>query len=111
MSLNRSFSRRQFIQGAAAVGAIAPFILPSQVWGAEIAPSKKITVGFIGVGTQGRYLLGGFLGANQAQVVAVCDVDTTRREAAKKQVEEHYTVKKKIEYKGCDQYADFRQLL
>jgi predicted dehydrogenase len=41
----------------------------------------------------------------------VCDVDTNRRENAKKTVEERYTKDKDAGFKGCEAYADFRKLL
>jgi len=42
------------------------------------------------MGTMNRGHLGHFLGQKDVQVLAVCDVDTTRREAAKKTVEGRY---------------------
>lgn len=82
-------SRRRFL-ATAALSAAAPLVLPGRVWAAETAPSKRITMGFIGMGTQGRGLLGGFLGQPGVQVGAVCDVDTNRREAARQTVEGAY---------------------
>jgi predicted dehydrogenase len=38
-------------------------------------------------------------------------VDTTRREAHRKQVEEFYTIKQNKDFKGCAAYADFRELI
>lgn len=90
--------------------AAGPLILPSHVWSAETKPSSKISVGFIGVGTQGRGLLGGFLRRNDTQVVAVCDVDTTRRAHARQVVDEHYG-KQKENFKGCAEFKDFRELI
>ncbi len=56
--------------------------------------------------------LGHFLGSGDVQVVAVCDVDTNRREDAKKTVEKQYADKQKSgRYKGCAAYNDFRELL
>jgi predicted dehydrogenase len=67
-------------------------------------------MGFIGVGKQNRFLLTRFL-AKDTQVVAVCDVDTTRRESAKQMVEAAYAQNAPGGYKGCTAYADFRELL
>jgi predicted dehydrogenase len=106
---NNRFSRRRFLKASAAAAA-APLILPNSIWAAEVKPSERITLGCIGLGTQGRGLMQGFLRAPNTQVLAVCDVDTTRREFAKKFVEEDYA-KQKVTYKGCDAYNDFRQLL
>jgi len=102
-------SRRIFLKTTVAAAA-APLILPGHVWGAQTPPSERITMGFIGVGTQGRGLLNGFLGKN-TQVLAMCDVDTTRREHAKKVVEDYYSKKNQADYKGCAAYKDFRELL
>jgi predicted dehydrogenase len=75
------------------------------------AASDRLTLGFIGVGKMNRGHLGHFLGLKDVQVLAVCDVDTTRREDAKKRVEERYGKDKKTGYKGCDAYNDYRDLL
>jgi predicted dehydrogenase len=103
-------SRRHFIKTATASVA-APFILPSRVWSAATAPNSRINLGFIGMGKMNSGHLGNFLGRDQTQIVAVCDVDTTRREAAKKRVDEGYAKKAGADYKGCAGYNDFRELL
>ena len=107
--MNSSTSRRQFLK-VAGLGA-APLILPSHVWAVDTAPGSKITMGFIGMGKQAGGLLGGFLGQKGVQVLAVCDVDTTRREAAKKRVEDHYSKGKPDGWTGCTAYNDYRELL
>jgi predicted dehydrogenase len=63
------------------------------------------------MGKQMKGHLGACLGREEVQVLAVCDVDTTRREAAKKRVDEAYTKKAEGMYKACDAYNDFRELL
>ena len=103
-------SRRRFL-ATAALSAAAPLVLPGRVWAAETAPSKRITMGFIGMGTQGRGLLGGFLGQPGVQVVAVCDVDTNRREAARQTVEGAYAQEKPAGWKGCEAYNAHEELL
>jgi predicted dehydrogenase len=105
-------SRRSFLYATAATFA-APVVL-SPLWGDEkkAAPSERITLGFIGMGTMNRGHLGHFLGQKDCQVVAVCDVDTTRRENARKTVENRYAEATKAgTYKGCSAYNDFRDLL
>lgn len=101
--------RRSFLKAAAV--ASAPFFLPSRVWSADTKPSDRITLGFIGVGIQARGLMGGFLGKAETQVVAVCDVDTTRRNDAKKRVDDFYAKKNDASFTGCAAYNDFRELL
>jgi len=105
----QSYSRRNFLKHAAVAGAL-PWLLPSHVWSAQTAPNNQITLGFVGMGTQNRSLLHNFLRHSETRVLAVCDVDTNRREAAKQSVESFYT-QSKIDYKGCAAYNDFRELL
>ncbi|MBI4663544.1 MAG: Gfo/Idh/MocA family oxidoreductase [Verrucomicrobia bacterium] len=109
---NRNFSRRQFLQSTAALSLTAPLILPSRVWAAEKGPNGRINLGFIGMGYQNSGLMGGFIRRKDTQVLAVCDVDTNRRENAKKTAEEYYAKQSgQVGYKGCEAYSDFRQLL
>ena len=108
----RRITRRTFIQSAAA--GVAPVVLAAGARGDDkkSPPSERITLGFIGMGTMNRGHLGHFLGATDTQVVAVCDVDTTRRESAQKKVVEKYAAKQKSgSYKGCTAYSDFREVL
>ena len=103
-------TRRHFLRNTAILAA-APLILPGRVWSQATAPSKRLTVGCIGMGKQMRGHLNAMLGRDDVEVLAVCDVDTTRREAAKKKVDESYTKKVGETYRGCSAYNDFRELL
>ena len=106
-------SRRSFL--AASAGAIAaPALIGSTALGAQekTAPGDRLTLGFIGMGTQNRGHLNRYLGHKDVQVLAVCDVDTTRRESARAMVEKKYgDAMKSGAYKGCAGYNDFRELL
>ena len=97
-------SRRTFLKSLAAGAAASPFLLPSHVWSAPTAPSGKLTMGFIGMGKQMGGLLGGFLGQD-TRCVAVCDVDSTRRNAGKKRVDDFY------KNSDCAAYVDFREII
>jgi predicted dehydrogenase len=55
--------------------------------------------------------LGSCLNRDDVEVLAVCDVDTTRREHAKKRVDTAYTAKAGADYKGCAAYNDFREII
>jgi predicted dehydrogenase len=101
-------SRRSFLASAAA--ASVPFIVPSRIWSAETAPSNRLTMGFIGMGIQNRGLLQNFL-QQDTQVLAVCDVDKTRREHAVKIVNDFYGSHSGQAAAGCAGYGDFRELL
>jgi predicted dehydrogenase len=103
-------NRRKFLRNAALLSA-TPFILPSRVWGADVAPSEKVVMGFIGMGKQSRGLLGAFMRDRRVQVVAVCDVDTTRRVDAQNRVNEYYARKPELGSADCSAYSDFREVI
>jgi hypothetical protein len=108
-------TRRGFIKtsllGGAGVMAF-PHLLPSHIWAAEAKPKSCLTMGFIGMGTQSRRLLRAFL-SQDTRVVAVCDVDKTRREDAKQRVDGFYAAQKSAgtSATGCAAYNDFRDLI
>ncbi|MHC4206406.1 MAG: Gfo/Idh/MocA family protein [Planctomycetota bacterium] len=109
-------NRRQFITRAAgtALGAMSfPYIIPSPVLGqaGTVAPSERITLGFIGAGKQSKHLMRSFLNSPGTHVLAACDVDKLKLQRGKKIVEDHYAGKRSGSYKGCDTYGDFRDLL
>ena len=66
-------------------------------------------MGFIEMGKQSRGLLGTFLG-HDTRVLAVCDVDTTRRDNARKKVDEFYAGRV-IQNCGCAAWSDFREVI
>ena len=109
-SHNMQFSRRRFLGTAAALAA--PCIAPSVVFGAGgVAPSERITLGFIGTGGRGTYNLRSLLPLDGTQVLAVCDVKRDQREAAAVVVAQHYEANRQGGAKACDTYNDFRELL
>ncbi|MCS6775767.1 MAG: Gfo/Idh/MocA family oxidoreductase [Chloroherpetonaceae bacterium] len=112
MRAKRALSRRQFLQGLG-VAATAPIMVPRSVLGGtgHVGPGDRITVGVIGCGKIAfDYHLPELLGARDVQVLAVCDVDTNRRNRAKQIVEQAYASTDRAT-KHCDAYNDFRELL
>ena len=100
----KTLTRRQFVQ-IGAFAAVAPTIIPARVLGAD-APSKKITIGFIGTGDHGtNWNLRRYLKLQDSRVLVVCDVDETRKEFAKEQVDAAY------KNKDCAMTKDFREVL
>src|SRR6266513_2785571 len=73
-SKRSQLSRRKFVEMTAA-SAIGFTILPRHVLGGKdhVAPSDKIALAYIGVGTQGIRELLPLLVSDQFRVVAVCD--------------------------------------
>jgi myo-inositol 2-dehydrogenase / D-chiro-inositol 1-dehydrogenase len=109
-----SNNRRTFLKNAAlgAIGTFAiPNVVPSYLLGGK-APSNRINVAIIGLGRQTvTPNIPQFLQSDNAQVVAVCDLDSWRLENAQKQVNDYYAKLKGFSYKGCDTYGDFREVL
>lgn len=102
-------TRRNFIKKAA-LASIVPIILPSHLVSGKDKPSERINVGFIGMGKRNKTLLKGFL-SRQVQVVAVCDVDKTRRENAQTFVNDYYKQNPKKGTADCKAYNDFREII
>ncbi|HPM82728.1 MAG TPA: Gfo/Idh/MocA family oxidoreductase [Candidatus Anammoximicrobium sp.] len=71
-------TRRTFVSSAVASGAFSFSIVPRHVLAGsgQVAPSDKITLAHIGMGTQGFREIGGLLADPEIQIVAVCDPNT-----------------------------------
>ena len=114
-------SRRSFLRGAAASLAV-PSIVSCSVFGAA-APSNRIHVALIGAGIRAAWTCLAVLQFDDVQVVAVCDVNRGSdgyarpehflgREPVRQKVNDHYAAKRGVaEYRGCDAYSDFRDVL
>lgn len=109
---NGSLSRRGLLKNLSAL-ALPTFLPGRAVCGAgRLPPSERITLGFIGVGVMGRGHLTWFLKYPDVQVLAVCDVDSWRRENARQMVHSAYAAEQPDgTYRGCAAYNDLRELL
>jgi len=110
MNGKRICSRRQFLKSVSgsAVGIIGfPYIVPSSVFGADgsVAPSERIVIGCIGVGSQGTSNMSAFLNKRDVKILAVCDIDKRHLDWAKLSVDYRY------DNKDCMVYHDFRELI
>ncbi|MBN2307817.1 MAG: Gfo/Idh/MocA family oxidoreductase [Candidatus Hydrogenedentes bacterium] len=118
----KTVSRRRFLTTTFAAAA-APMVVPSSVLGraGAVPPSERITMGFIGLGTQGSghlfggawtYVTGGYLGRDDVQVLGVCDVWRGKREGARDRVNAYYADKAGAgKFTSCEAYRDFRELI
>ncbi len=101
------FSRRRFLAGTIAACA-APTVIPRCVLGDDnnVSANDKIVIGAIGIGKQmyGSHL-SHFLRMPNVQVVAVADVDTSRRDAGKKRVDNAY------KNTDCAAYNDYHEII
>jgi hypothetical protein len=147
-AIHPGINRRKFV-GMAATSALAFTIVPRHVLGGKnyIPPSDKITLGYIGMGTQGIRELLPLLQVPEIQVVAVCDPSKEARgykdwgkdylkdgirktindskwqpggdnmipggrDNGKSIVDGYYAnIHPDQKYKGCNAYADARELL
>jgi len=109
MNDKKVFSRRGFMKNTAVAGAafVIPTFIPDTALGksGHVAPSDKIVMGCIGVGSQGTGNMRGFLNKKAVRVVAVCDVDEHHFSRAKNIVDNHYYDK------ACATYLNFRDLI
>ena len=110
MKHNKNIDRRKFLKTASAMAAGAigfPYIVSSSALGkaGTVAPSNRIVMGAIGVGDMGTGDMRGFLGKSEVQVVAVCDVDKSHRDRAKRICDERYG------NDDCKSYLDYRELI
>ncbi|MGA2865283.1 MAG: Gfo/Idh/MocA family oxidoreductase [Verrucomicrobiota bacterium] len=106
--MKHSITRRDFLKTAAAAGAVGVWqFIPARALGRAglVAPSKRITLGVIGLGTQGTGDMRAFQSISEVQVVAVCDVHAGQRAAGKQVVDTFYG------NSDCAAYKDFRELL
>ncbi|MBO7683756.1 MAG: Gfo/Idh/MocA family oxidoreductase [Kiritimatiellae bacterium] len=100
-----NLNRRHFLLGSAAAAALAG-CSTARTGVRPLKPGEKRNVALIGIGIQGRFLLGEFLKQKNVRVVAICDCDKTRREDGAARVDRHYKGGAK-----CRAVADFREVM
>lgn len=103
-------NRREFLGRSAGIASAAlaiPYAVPGSALGkdGQTAPSERITLGSIGVGSMGRGDMKGLMQPGGAHIVAVCDVFQDRREKAKAIADEQNG------NQDCKMYGDFREIL
>ena len=79
----------------------APLVVNAKAFGAN----DRITMGFIGMGGQGRGDMGALMNFSEVQAVAVCDVVDGHMRMARSQVNTHYG------NKDCMTYRDWRDII
>src|SRR5262245_60316794 len=109
-------TRRAFLQrNLMAASALAlPQIIPANLLGrgGTVAPSNKVTVGLIGKGLMGSGHLERLDYDSSFQLVAVCDVDSVRREKGRTAVDDIYAATQSGSAgRVCTGYNDYREVL
>ncbi len=114
MTNSRDVDRRSFLHSILAAG-VAPVIVPRRCLGAGAAgaPSERITFGVIGTGSHGVGVnLKSLLHQPDAQVVALCDVDSQRLAKAVTLTGKHYgAAQGKASARGVFATGDWRELV
>ena len=119
---NSPVNRRDFLRAAGAAGLIVAGAMPARA--AKVAPSERITLGIVGLGSRGFNLIDAFLPESDAQIVAVCDVDSLHyrdrqwgkgtaygREPAKTRIEAGYAKQASGgRFRGVDVCSDYREI-
>src|SRR6202789_3932912 len=111
--MTNGISRRKFVQTSVGAAVVAgfPTILPSSVFG-QMAPSKRINVGAIGVGRICRgHDLPGIWQFDGARIMAVCDLYADRVEQGKALINGVYARKTAKPYDGVTGYSNYHDLL
>ncbi len=115
--------RRSFLKKSAGVGCsllAGSLFSPSSI----AAPSERIRLGVIGLGSRGFNLIDDFLREPDAEIVAICDVDRLHyrdrawgkgrkfgREPAREYITKHAARKKKSGiHAGPELYKDYREI-
>jgi predicted dehydrogenase len=103
---SHGFSRRAVLR-AAALGAAAPYILAAASLGkaGQPAPGNRLTLGLIGLGSMGLRHVNGFVQESDCRILAVCDVDASRRQQAARVVNKAYA------NTDCAEMPDYRDLI
>jgi predicted dehydrogenase len=96
-------TRRAFL-GAALTAAATPWIVPAHVLAGGGAPSGKITLGVIGVGSQGQGDMRDFLTHEGVRVRAICDVNHRNIASARGHIAKAYGSP------DVKVFSDFREL-
>lgn len=99
--MNKETTRRSFLQKSTAAAIALPLFVNSKAFGAN----DRINMGFIGLGSQGRGDMNGFLGFPEVRVVAVCDVVDEHLFQARDMVHSRYG------NKDCKTYKDWRDVI
>jgi len=105
-----TLGRRAFLKGTlTAAGAVAmPTLIPASALGKNgaVAPSNRIVMVGIGLGGRGTAdLRSWILPDPEAQFVAICDVQRSRRAAIKAMTDKHYG------NKDCKMYVEMMEVL
>lgn len=109
-----SQSRRRFLSSTLSAAGTLTLLRPTLAHGAlaKTSPSERLTMALIGHGAMGRGHLRLLADESRVELLAVCDVDQTRRDDALERVKAAYESSSRPGRKGtCKAYNDYREIL
>ena len=107
-------SRRRFLEKSLVGLAASPLVVPGTVLGKDgvLSPSERITIGVFGVGNRGSHAIVAMQPLPDHQILAIAEARRDRAERALGVVNEMYAARTGMsDYKACEIYADFRDVL
>jgi predicted dehydrogenase len=108
-SLTNKLNRRDCLKTTAAATAawFMPTVIPAKALGrgGAVAPSERIVVAGIGIGSRGEYDLNWMLKEADVQFVAICDARRVRREQIKRKIDQHH------KNSDCQMYPEMGEFL
>jgi predicted dehydrogenase len=102
------------LAAGASAAAAAPYFVPGSSLGADgrSAPSDRIGVAIVGVGSRGGNHFQAMLRNEQAQILATCDANKPKADKAAKSADEYYAGQAgRAGGQGCKPYSDFREVI
>ncbi|NLN30595.1 MAG: Gfo/Idh/MocA family oxidoreductase, partial [Bacteroidales bacterium] len=102
MGSNSKINRRKFIERGA-LGLMGLPLLSSGL--RSVAPSDRVRVAVIGLGSQGRSHMTWFNNLPEVEIAALCDLDTIRLERARSQLQKINPDSR------AEIFSDFRHIL
>ncbi|MFO0942511.1 MAG: Gfo/Idh/MocA family oxidoreductase [Pirellulales bacterium] len=103
--MTTKLNRRNILLGSSAAIATSYFVAQTSLANLSSSINDKINLGVIGIGPRCTYDLTAMLKFQDVRCVAIADVQSSRREAGKKLVDDAYG------NKDCMLHRDFRELL
>lgn len=84
-------NRREFVYGAAALGALSTSGMTARSYGAVMGANDRVSLGVIGLGRRGLIVSAGFVQDRRVRIVALCDVYAEMTRAYQDRMKEHLT--------------------
>ncbi len=104
--MKNNLTRRQFLAATAAAVSL-PVLVPAKALGLDgtVSPANRVTMGCIGIGGRGSYVMSVMFGEPELHFLAIADIQKGRRISVKQRIDAHN------EDEDCKMYRDMEELL